>query len=114
MGMKRDDVYIANVMQMPSPSNRNPNADEVRELHAFSPGADPTDFTEGHRDARHLRRAGSARDGRADRRMRGRWRTARGVRVMPTFHPASSCALPSARRDVWEDMKLVRDFLAGN
>jgi uracil-DNA glycosylase family 4 len=46
-------------------------------------------------------------------RMRGRWRTARGVRVMPTFHPAFLLRSPERKKDVWEDMKLVRDFLAG-
>jgi uracil-DNA glycosylase len=44
--------------------------------------------------------------------MRGRWRTARGVRVMPTFHPAFLLRSPERKKDVWEDMKLVRDFLA--
>ena len=46
-------------------------------------------------------------------RLRGRWRTARGVRVMPTFHPAFLLRSPERKKDVWEDMKLVRDFLAG-
>jgi len=45
-------------------------------------------------------------------RMRGRWRTARGVRVMPTFHPAFLLRSPERKKDVWEDMKLVRDYLA--
>ena len=46
-------------------------------------------------------------------RLRGRWRDARGVRVMPTFHPAFLLRSPERKKDVWEDMKLVRDFLAG-
>jgi uracil-DNA glycosylase len=46
-------------------------------------------------------------------RMRGRWREARGVRVMPTFHPAFLLRSPERKKDVWEDMKLVRDYLAG-
>jgi uracil-DNA glycosylase len=45
-------------------------------------------------------------------RLRGRWQTARGVRVMPTFHPAFLLRSPERKKDVWEDMKLVRDFLA--
>ncbi len=47
-------------------------------------------------------------------RMRGRWRTAQGVRIMPTFHPAFLLRSPERKKDVWEDMKLVRDFLAGH
>jgi uracil-DNA glycosylase len=45
-------------------------------------------------------------------RMRGRWCTARGVRVMPTFHPAFLLRSPERKKEVWEDMKLVRDYLA--
>ena len=46
-------------------------------------------------------------------RLRGRWQTARGVRVMPTFHPAFLLRSPERKKDVWEDMKKVRDYLAG-
>jgi uracil-DNA glycosylase len=45
-------------------------------------------------------------------RLRGRWQTARGVRVMPTFHPAFLLRSPERKKDVWEDMKKVRDYLA--
>ena len=46
-------------------------------------------------------------------RLRGRWGSARGVRIMPTFHPAFLLRSPERKKDVWEDMKLVRDFLDG-
>lgn len=45
-------------------------------------------------------------------RLRGRWQTTRGVRVMPTFHPAFLLRSPERKKDVWEDMKLVRDYLS--
>ena len=45
-------------------------------------------------------------------RIRGRWGTAHGARVMPTFHPAFLLRSPERKKDVWEDMKLVRDYLA--
>ena len=45
-------------------------------------------------------------------RLRGRWQTARGVRIMPTFHPAFLLRSPERKKDVWEDMKKVRDYLA--
>ena len=47
-------------------------------------------------------------------RLRGRWQTAKGTRVMPTFHPAFLLRSPERKKDVWEDMKLVRDYLAGH
>ncbi len=45
-------------------------------------------------------------------KLRGRWQTAHGVRVMPTFHPAFLLRSPERKKDVWEDMKKVRDYLA--
>ena len=45
-------------------------------------------------------------------RMRGQWRALKGVRVMPTFHPAFLLRSPERKKDVWEDMKKVRDYLS--
>jgi DNA polymerase len=45
-------------------------------------------------------------------RLRGRWQASRGVRVMPTFHPAFLLRTPDRKKDVWEDMKKVRDYLS--
>jgi DNA polymerase len=44
-------------------------------------------------------------------RARGQWRDLNGVRVMPTFHPAYLLRSPDKKREVWEDMKKVRDYL---
>jgi uracil-DNA glycosylase family 4 len=46
-------------------------------------------------------------------RLRGRWQVAHGARVMPTFHPAYLLRSPKGKKDVWADMQLVRDYLAG-
>ena len=40
-------------------------------------------------------------------RMRGVWHEYRGIRVMPTFHPAYLLRTPGDKRLVWEDIKLV-------
>ncbi len=88
MGMKREDVYIANVLKCLRFSPK-----VIVTLGTFAAQAVlETDEPIG--------------------RMRGRWRTARGVRVMPTFHPAFLLRSPERKKDVWEDMKLVRDYLA--
>ncbi|MEJ2583067.1 MAG: uracil-DNA glycosylase, partial [Acidobacteriota bacterium] len=39
--------------------------------------------------------------------LRGRWSSYRGVPLMPMFHPAFLLRNPKAKRDVWEDLKLV-------
>ena len=34
-----------------------------------------------------------------------------GIKLMPTFHPAFLLRSPDKKREVWEDMKKVRDYL---
>lgn len=112
MGRKREDVWIANILKCRPPNNRNPEADEVASCRPFleeqirliSP---KVIVTLGTFAAQALLETDEPIG-----RMRGRWRTARGVRVMPTFHPAFLLRSPERKKDVWEDMKLVRDFLA--
>jgi DNA polymerase len=113
MGRKRPDVYIANVLKCRPPNNRNPEPDEVSSCRPFleeqirliSPRALVTLGTF----------AAQAILGTDEPigRLRGRWQSAHGVRVMPTFHPAFLLRSPERKKDVWEDMKKVRDFLSG-
>jgi uracil-DNA glycosylase family 4 len=44
-------------------------------------------------------------------RLRGEFQDYRGIKVMPTFHPAYLLRDPSKKREVWADMKKVRDYL---
>ena len=112
MGMKREQVYIANILKCRPPNNRNPEADEVaacrpfleEQIRLISP---KVIVTLGTFAAQALLETDEPIG-----RMRGRWRSAHGARVMPTFHPAFLLRTPERKKDVWEDMKLVRDFLA--
>jgi uracil-DNA glycosylase len=112
IGKKREDVWICNVLKCRPPNNRNPEPDEVaacrpfldEQIRLISPKAI---VTLGTFAAQALLETDEPIG-----RMRGRWRTARGVRVMPTFHPAFLLRSPERKKDVWEDMKLVRDYLA--
>lgn len=45
-------------------------------------------------------------------KIRGEFRDFRGIKLMPTFNPAYLLRDPTKKREVWEDMKAVRDFLA--
>jgi DNA polymerase len=113
IGRRRDDVFIANVLKCRPPNNRNPEPDEVASCRPFleeqirliSP---KVIVTLGTFAAQALLETDEPIG-----RMRGRWHEARGVRVMPTFHPAFLLRSPERKKDVWEDMKRVRDFLAG-
>jgi uracil-DNA glycosylase family 4 len=113
MGRKREDVYIANCLKCRPPNNRNPEPDEIASCRPFleeqirliSP---KVIVTLGTFAAQALLETDEPIG-----RMRGRWRSAHGTRVMPTFHPAFLLRSPERKKDVWEDMKLVRDYLAG-
>jgi uracil-DNA glycosylase family 4 len=114
IGRKREEVYIANILKCRPPNNRNPEADEVdscmpfleEQIRLISPRVI---VTLGTFAAQALLRTDEPIG-----RLRGRWSAARGVRVMPTFHPAFLLRSPDRKKDVWEDMKLVRDYLAQN
>ena len=112
MGKKREDVYIANCLKCRPPNNRNPEPDEIASCRPFleeqirliSP---KVIVTLGTFAAQALLETDEPIG-----RMRGHWRSAHGTRVMPTFHPAFLLRSPERKKDVWEDMKLVRDYLA--
>ena len=114
MGYKRDDVWICNVLKCRPPNNRNPEPDEVascmpfldEQIRLIAPRAIVTLGT-------FAAQAVLGTDEPIGR-LRGRWQTARGTRVMPTFHPAFLLRSRERKKDVWEDMKLVRDYLAGH
>lgn len=112
IGRKREDVYIANCLKCRPPENRNPERDEVaacrpfleEQIRLISPKVIVTLGT----FAAQVVLDTDEPIGR----LRGRWQTARGVRVMPTFHPAFLLRSPERKKDVWEDMKKVRDYLS--
>jgi len=112
MGKKRDDVFIANVLKCRPPNNRNPEPDEVatcrpflyEQIRLIGPRVIVTLGT--------FAAQAVLETDEPIGRLRGRWRTSQGVKVMPTFHPAFLLRSPERKKDVWEDMKLVRDFLA--
>jgi len=114
MGKRREDVWICNVLKCRPPNNRNPEADEVascmpfleEQIRLISPRVIVTLGT-------FAAQAVLGTDEPIGR-LRGRWQSARGVRVMPTFHPAFLLRSPERKKDVWEDMKKVRDHLAGH
>jgi DNA polymerase len=113
IGLKREDVYIANVIKCRPPGNRNPEPDEVatcepfllRQIDAIRP---KVIVALGTFAARTLVGANVPIS-----RLRGRVFTCRGARLVPTFHPAYLLRNPEAKRDTWEDMKKVRRLLAG-
>jgi len=107
----RKDVYIANVIKCRPPGNRNPEPDEVATCEPFL--FQQIDIIKpkvivalGKFGAQTLLRTLEPIS-----RLRGRVYDYRGAKLVPTFHPAYLLRNPSSKREVWEDMKLVRELL---
>jgi uracil-DNA glycosylase len=113
MGLKRDEVYIANIIKCRPPGNRNPEPDEVEQCEPFLfrqvAAVKPRVIVAlGKFAAQSLLRTTDPIT-----RLRGRSFTYRGATLIPTFHPAFLLRNPAAKREVWEDMKKVRSILQG-
>jgi DNA polymerase len=111
ISLTRDQVYIANVIKCRPPGNRNPEPDEVatcepflfRQIEIIKPRVI---VALGKFAAQCLLRTTDPIT-----RLRGREFEYRGATLIPTFHPAYLLRNPSAKREVWEDMKNVRAIL---
>jgi len=109
--LKREDVYIANVIKCRPPGNRNPEQDEVetcepflfQQIDAIKP---KVIVALGKFGAQTLLRTLDPIS-----RLRGRVYEFRGAKLIPTFHPAYLLRNPASKREVWEDMKVVRSLL---
>ena len=111
IGLKRDEVYIANVLKCRPPGNRNPFPEEVMNCQPYLKKQialiKPSIICAlGNFAVQTLLQTSSSIT-----RLRGQWAAYEGVRVMPTFHPAYLLRNPADKRKVWEDMKMIRDAL---
>lgn len=111
MGMNREDLYIANVVKCRPPDNRAPERDEAatcgpflfRQLEFIRPKVIVT------LGAPALQCLTGSNLGIT--KARGHWQEWRGIKVMPTFHPAYLLRSPDKKKETWEDMKKVRDYI---
>jgi DNA polymerase len=114
ISLTRDDVYIANIIKCRPPQNRNPEPDEVatcepflfRQVDVIKP---KVIVALGKYAAQTLLRSETPIS-----RLRGQVLEYRGAKLVPTFHPAYLLRNPSSKREVWEDMKLVKRLLTEN
>lgn len=111
MGLRREDVYIANVIKCRPPENRNPEADEVRTCEPFLfrqiDVIQPKVIVAlGTFAAQCLLKTNAPIS-----KLRGRLFPYRGAQLVPTFHPAYLLRSPDKKRDCWEDMKKVMALL---
>lgn len=111
IGFKREEVLIGNVNRCRPPGNRPPTPDEattckpflLREIAAVGP---EVIVVLGNTATQNLL---GVKQGIS--RLRGQFQDYQGVKVMPTFHPAYLLRDPSKKKETWEDLKKVRDYL---
>jgi len=111
IGLKREEVLIGNVNRCRPPGNRPPTPEEasmckpflLREIAIVQP---EVIVVLGNTAMKNLL---DTRDGIT--KLRGTFQDFKGIKVMPTFHPAYLLLDPSKKRETWEDLKKVRDYL---
>lgn len=111
IGLKREDVLVGNINRCRPPQNRTPTLPEaktckpflLREIAVVRP---KIIVVLGNTACQNLleTKVGITK-------LRGEFQDYYGVKVMPTFHPAYLLRDPSKKREVWEDMKKVREEL---
>ena len=113
IGLKREDVYLTNVVKFISQGDElTPDIIKfftpylVREILAIKPriiislGNTPTKALLNTK--------------KSITQMRGEFYDFHGIKLLPTFNPAYLLRDATKKREVWEDMKMVRAFLAEN
>ncbi len=111
MGLRREDVYICNVIKCRPPENRNPEKDEIatcspfllRQLAVIAP---KVIVCLGNIAAQTL--LGTHK---SISQFRGQWLDFRGSRLIATYHPAYLLRNPAAKGEVWNDLKKVMGVL---
>lgn len=107
MGLTREEVYICNVVKCHPPKNRDPEKDEIeacvpflkKQLQIISPEV----ICCLGRVACQALFGGEFKITHE----RGKWRSYEDIPLMPTFHPAYLLRNPYAKRQVWEDVKMI-------
>jgi len=111
MGLRREDVYICNVVKCRPPENRLPEKDEIetcssflmRQLAVIQP---KVICTLGSCSSQTLLQTNQGIS-----RFRGEWFDFRGSKLIATYHPAYLLRNPAAKSEVWKDLQKVMAVL---
>ncbi len=107
LGLKREDIYIANIVKCRPPNNRNPEKDEVlacidylrNQVMIIKP---KIIVLLGNVALKNI-----LGDEYGITKARGRWMEKKGIKYMPTFHPAALLRNESMKIEFWNDLKMV-------
>ena len=111
IGLRREDVYIANIVKCRPPGNRDPETDEAavcmpflkRQIELINP---EVIVLLGRIAARFLLGTTAPISS-----YRGKWTVWHGHAVLPTYHTAYLLRNPAAKRESWVDFKRLRRHL---
>jgi uracil-DNA glycosylase family 4 len=111
INLSREEVYITNIVKCRPPQNRNPEPDEIQSCHPFLMMQirviQPKIICAlGTFSAQTLLKTDTKITA-----LRGRLYDLEGVKVIPTYHPAFLLRNPERKREVWEDMKKIAEWL---
>jgi uracil-DNA glycosylase family 4 len=111
MGIRREDVYIANVVKCRPPGNRTPEKDECDTCSPFLMSQiaviQPKVIVAlGAVSAKNLL---AMNDSMAN--LRGRWYDFRGAKLAVTYHPAYLLRDPRQKKEAWKDLQMVMQYL---
>jgi DNA polymerase len=113
MDMKREDLYIANIVKCRPPGNRDPQPDESAACRGYLEQqialVQPRVIVALGKVAAQNLLGNESPIGQ----IRGRWHRVQGVPAMVTYHPAALLRNQGLKRPTWEDMQQVRDHLRG-
>ncbi|MEO0592069.1 MAG: uracil-DNA glycosylase [Myxococcota bacterium] len=111
MSLRRDDVYIANIVKCRPPRNRDPEPNEVHSCEPFLKAQ--IRAIEPEVIVALGKYAAQTLLGRKTpiSRLRGTWSSYEGIALMPTFHPAYLLRNPAEKRPVWQDLQAVMERL---
>jgi uracil-DNA glycosylase len=113
IGYKREEVLIGNINRCRPPGNRPPTPEEattcrpylLREIAIVKP---EVIVVLGNTAMKNLLQTNIGIT-----KLRGNFQNYKGIKVMPTFHPAYLLRDPSKKRETWEDLKKVKAYLDG-
>jgi len=111
MGLKREDVYIANVVKCRPPGNRTPEKDEcdtcspflMRQIEVIRP---KVIVALGAVAAKNLL---AVNDSMAN--LRGRWYDFKDSKLLVTYHPAYLLRDPRQKKEAWKDLQMAMKYL---
>ena len=111
MGLRRQDVYIANILKCRPPENREPSGEESanclpyleRQIDIIRP-----EFIclLGRVAVQYLLGTTLSMG-----KLRGKWYRYQGIATIVTYHPAYLLRTPSAKKDAWEDLQILMNAM---